>query len=79
MMNRTEAFSVGDRVRVSGDCWNQCIRGAVGVISEPPSGAGDKSATGVFWVEFDQWIAADDAMHPIEASEVGAADLERLP
>ena len=71
-------FSIGDHVRVSGKCWQAELRGAVGVISTTPEGVVDRSAAGVFWVEFDPWITAHNPVHPTEASEVDASDLELI-
>lgn len=45
------------------------------MIAAPP--AGIENEVGVFWVEFDPWITNHDKpMHPIEAAQVEASDLE---
>ena len=73
MSDRT--FSIGDRVQVSANCWNERLRGAVGVVSTKPELSANRMDDLILWIEFDPWIPAADG-HPIEAAEVDAADLD---
>jgi hypothetical protein len=71
-------FSIGDHVRVTDKCWQPELRGAVGIVSAAPEGIADKSAKGIFWIEFDPWITAHNPLHPTEAADVQADDLELI-
>ena len=72
-------LSIGDRVCVCETCWDVSIRGARGIITETDGSFRPHVKPGCFWVEFDEWISADDPAHPIEASEIRSEDLELLP
>jgi hypothetical protein len=84
-------FNIGDRVQVSDQCYNQPLRGAVGIVAAPPAVVVDHDpswqsshwrpdASGdksrVYWIEFTSMVPGDDPGHPIDAAEIEEADLD---
>lgn len=72
-------LAVGDHVRVANAYWDASIRGATGIITEPSDHIRASIPPGAFWVEFDEWIPANNPAHPIEAAAVEASGLDLIP
>jgi hypothetical protein len=73
-----QKWEVGDRVRVSAGYWHVEIRGAVGVITEPPENARTEMPDGCFWIEFVEAIPVSDRTQLIEACAIDVDGLERI-
>lgn len=64
------SFNTGERVQVSQEWFVEPLRGAVGTVAAPPNGMADQSAAGIFWIEFEEGLPANDSSHPITGAEV---------
>jgi hypothetical protein len=73
-----QRWGVGDRVRVSASYWHTEIRGAIGVITEPPENARGEMPEGCFWIEFVDAIPVNNHTQLIEACAIDADGLERI-
>jgi hypothetical protein len=73
-----QKWAIGDRVRVSSGYWHVEIRGAVGVITDPPEDARGEIPDGCLWIEFVEAVPINNRSQLIEACVIDADGLERI-